>query len=37
MKSGRIGRKVERRKQAIASGLAEPHRARKEVPKKKTH
>jgi hypothetical protein len=37
LKSGSTGKKVKSRKQAIAIGLAEARRARKKVPKKKTH
>jgi hypothetical protein len=36
LKSGRSGKKVKNRKQAIAIGLAEARRAGKKVPKKKS-
>jgi hypothetical protein len=36
LKSGRSGRKVKSRKQAIAIGLSEARKAGKKVPKKKT-
>jgi hypothetical protein len=36
LKSGRSGRKVKSRKQAIAIGLSEARREGKKVPKKKT-
>jgi hypothetical protein len=36
LKSGRSGKKVKSRKQAIAIGLSEARRAGKKVPKKKT-
>lgn len=36
LKSGRSGKKVKSRKQAIAIGLSEAHRAGKKVPKKKS-
>jgi hypothetical protein len=36
LKSGRSGRKVKSRKQAIAIGLSEARRAGKKVPKKKS-
>ena len=36
LKSGRSGKKVTSRKQAIAIGLSEARRAGKKVPKKKT-
>ncbi len=37
LKSGRSGKKVTSRKQAIAIGLSEARRAGKKVPKKKQH
>ena len=36
LKSGRSGKKVKSRKQAIAIGLSEARKAGKKVPKKKT-
>jgi hypothetical protein len=36
LKSGRSGKKVKSKKQAIAIGLSEARRAGKKVPKKKT-
>jgi hypothetical protein len=36
LKSGRSGRKMKSRKQAIAIGLSEARKAGKKVPKKKT-
>jgi hypothetical protein len=36
LKSGRSGKKVKSRKQAIAIGLSEARRSGKKVPKKKT-